>query len=151
MPNWCSNIIEFSEESEKTEEFKKWLTEHNQDFSRGHLPDDDGNNTKRYLFDLYYEEGTDYFACTSKWVPPINEMMVIADKYEFSFRLEYEEPGNCEFGAYEYDHKSKNLAHKRVPMEEYPEYDEETDEDYPQSEKLERILSRIDFENVNLT
>ena len=149
MPNWNSNIIEFTEESEKTKEFRAWLTEHNQDFSRGHLPDDDGNNAKRYFFDIYFEEGADYFACTSKWAPPIDEMVVIAKKYEFSFRLEYEEPGSLIFGMYDYDYNEDSLSEKHIDPEEYPDYDEETDEDYPQVEKLERILALKDFEVVN--
>lgn len=146
MANWCFSSIEITEESEETLKFREWLLEKAADGSRGHLPDVVVSEGKRYLFDIYFEEGSDYITCLTQWVTPISEMIDIADKYKFSFSMVYEEMGELLFGEYSYDYKELILKERFLEEEDIIALNSDS-EDY--QERLEGLLEKKKWKVVN--
>ena len=148
MPNWCMNTVTITDATgKKVEEFKDWLKKVDQDFSRGHLPNKTQDESARFFFDVYYDEDNDYFTMTSKWVPPVAEMIQIGKDYEFSFELEYEESGMLMFGAIDFNHKDGTTNHRELTEDEWVDYeDEDGNEVEDQNEQLEALLQNKPWE-----
>jgi hypothetical protein len=103
MPNWCSNFIEFSSDnSEGMSSFRSEMDE--RDPNMGWLPKF-MKGDRKYLFEIYINSENDNgfsINCESKWSPPIEELVMIADHYGINFYIEYEELNNYVFGKSEY-------------------------------------------------
>ena len=87
MANWCYNVICLSG---KYKNFAKQLKKHDYKI-QGFEIVRPGENT-RCIFELD-EQGEDTFSFTSKWIPPIEELVERAKKGGFSFQLDFEELG----------------------------------------------------------
>ena len=121
MPNWCSNSIEISGESEKIDRIKTILNlrEDNDDmFFKPLLGQADEKNwydenmtnlgTKwdvSVTKENFYEESEDEFGfnCESAWSPPVAGMVNVCKKYGVSCIISYEEPGGDYYGRTKID------------------------------------------------
>lgn len=150
MANWCSNTVTILDrDATLWQEFYSWLQEYEDNWERGHIPD--GITVKdSYFFSISGVEES-MFSFESKWTPPIKDIVAIADKYQFSFDMDFEEPGMCIYGKIKYDCRNKQLLAKYVPQDKYPDDDKETDEGVESFyDELDRLLREEEYEIINL-
>jgi len=121
MPNWCSNSIEISGETEKIDRIRTILSlreDNNDMFFKpllGQTDDenwyDDNINNLGTKWDVsvskdnFYTESEDEigFNCESAWSPPVAGMVNVCKKYGVSCIISYEEPGNDFYGRTKMD------------------------------------------------
>lgn len=106
MANWCSNYVTFKggDIASLRKEFNNCI-ETNKNF--GWIPNGVSEDS-RHIFDFDFRgdlEGNDELSAyfTSKWYPPIEALVFLADTFSCSFELLYEELGCSVYGRRTYD------------------------------------------------
>jgi hypothetical protein len=146
MANWCSNQIAIISKGDGNlwDEFFAWLESKEDNYEQGWHPEVKDVEKERAMFCISQVDD-ESFGFESKWDPAIITMRLAADKYQFSFTLEYEEGGNGLYGMYYYDHITKVLKYKY--LENIPEWTEENDHSY--YDTLENLLKVEDYRIKN--
>ena len=106
MANWCGNYITFKGGDIATlrKEFKKCIETNDKGF--GWIPEGlSEDNRHIFDFDFRGDESDDELcaAFTSKWYPPVEALVSLADTFGCSFELMYEELGCLVYGRRTYD------------------------------------------------
>jgi len=157
MPNWCSNCFIIEDIGDQTlyDTFKNQMEEWENDYNEGHSPLKKVEDS--YLFNVA-DNGSDIWTFETKWSPNIKSMVAIANMYKFSFHCSFEEFGNCIYGEYKYNHKTKELHTNEVELQQIIDIinsntDKDDDEDSDTMyEELDAILEKQPYkleENEN--
>jgi hypothetical protein len=102
MANWCSNSTTFTKGDLKglaalLEAGKQVMEKEN----RGWLPlEVEERDLRRYFFNMSIEVNPKYvfIQYETKWAPPLDELVLIADMFGCSFSTDYEECGMAIYG-----------------------------------------------------
>ncbi|TRW21554.1 hypothetical protein FMM05_20060 [Flavobacterium zepuense] len=105
MANWCSNTVVFEGNPRAIEQIQglfRAIADKQKIEDAGYLPD--FNTTRNgHFFDIYWNEGDiGIFQYLTRWAPNIETLIEIADHYQATFTLGYEEMGCRVYGLATY-------------------------------------------------
>ncbi|MGV3460204.1 MAG: hypothetical protein ACO1N9_07100 [Flavobacterium sp.] len=131
MANWCSNSVVFEgspEAIENIQQLFKAMAEKQEKENCGQLPDFIEQDNGGYFFDIYHEEDEmGVFQYETRWSPNIEVVQKIAEYYNVTFTLDYQELGNCVCGRVIFCDKLLTDIYLEFEDFELFEFDEETD------------------------
>lgn len=133
MANNCYNIVHFEGENigKAIEEFEKMQKK--SIAGLGVVPDwfhPDKENIDFDKFIFCIQIDGEQISFETKWVPDPKSILAIALKYNLSFTLSYDEPGNGVYGKFEYDIETKELKDYCLDFEDFHQYTENDEAGY---------------------
>lgn len=152
MANWCSNTLVFEGNPEAIEQIQQLfmaMAEKEEAEEMGQLPYFT-TIYNGYFFDIYWNtDNESIFQYQTKWSPNLEIVQQIAEYYEVSFILDYEEMGNLVYGRATYQNGTLTDIYLTDEDLETYQFDEDTDtyrfegETYDSDgEILEALLNR---------
>ena len=134
MPNWCKNYITFSGDKENLEKVHQTFIQMQKDedeTNEGQKPDFLKEIKDGYFFGIWVDTDPRFpsYQYDTRWSPNVLDVQAIAEHYNVSFVLEYEELGNNIFGKTEYNHLTKKLIEKNLSDDDFAEIEFDFDND----------------------
>ena len=134
MPNWCNNYITFSGDKENLEKVHQTFIQMQNDegeTNEGQKPDFLKEIKDGYFFGIWVdtENNPPSYQYDTRWSPNVLDVQAIAEHYNVSFVLEYEELGNDIFGKTTYNHLTKKLIEKNLSDDDFAEIEFDFDND----------------------
>lgn len=129
MPNWCSNVVEFTGDEEQLAGLKKLfeiMAAKESETQCGQLPDFISAENGGYFFDTRWEDEILYYE--TKWSPNTEVLKQVADHFQTGFTSSYAEPGNFVYGevCYRDGEVMENIELDHFDSQQY-KYDEASD------------------------
>ncbi len=160
MANWCNNYLTFSgaeSDLKKVTELFKKMNDLEQETGEGQAPDFIKEVTDGYFFSIYQNsDDLGVFQYETKWSPNTAEVVKIAEHFNLSFILEYEEFGNDVFGKSKYNAQTKKLIENDLTNADFAEIEFDFDNDIykfrgEEDETDRNFLETLYFERYNET
>lgn len=156
MPNWCFNSVRFSGEPENVKGVSKeflTLVLKEKETGKGQLPDFI-NDGKLYFFEISVKSAVVNFV--TRWIPPVEIMVEIAEHYAVDFEFDFDEIANGIYGKVFFRNGKATVFNLSPADFAAYDYDEEKrkyrfeGKYYANNEAIFKIMLKRKMTNVNL-